>query len=99
MNTITSATAPSFTPFVDNTPPVLECVETYTLDFNGQDFFTMADFEEELILEAYDECGGDDITISYAPEYITCEQLGEVIPVTITVCDGADPATARRLHG
>ncbi|MCB0636424.1 MAG: SBBP repeat-containing protein, partial [Lewinella sp.] len=77
---------------IDDTPPVIECIETYTLNFNGEDYFLMADFLETFVLEAYDECGGDDITLWTEPYYISCEQLGEVVDVTITVCDGADPA-------
>ncbi|MCB0636544.1 MAG: T9SS type A sorting domain-containing protein, partial [Lewinella sp.] len=77
---------------VDETPPVIECADGLTLDFNGEDYFLMEDFQAELLPVAYDECGGDDITITYEPYYISCEELGEVIDVEITVCDGADPA-------
>ncbi|MCB0635928.1 MAG: T9SS type A sorting domain-containing protein [Lewinella sp.] len=77
---------------IDNTPPVIECAAGLTLAFNGEDYLAMDDFQEQLVPSAYDDCGDDDISFSFEPAEITCEQLGEVVDVLVTVCDGADPA-------
>ncbi|MCB0639900.1 MAG: HYR domain-containing protein, partial [Lewinella sp.] len=78
----------------DDSPPVLTCEEGLTLTFNGEDYFLMEDYLADLVdlANTYDECGGDDITFSIEPTYLSCEDLGETIDVEVTVCDGADPA-------
>ncbi|MCB0639456.1 MAG: proprotein convertase P-domain-containing protein, partial [Lewinella sp.] len=78
---------------VDNTTPLIECADGLTLNFNGEDFFAMEDLEKQLVPVAFDGCGGDDLTFSYEPAYITCDQVGEVIDVEITICESADPAS------
>ncbi|MCB0638308.1 MAG: choice-of-anchor D domain-containing protein, partial [Lewinella sp.] len=79
---------------IDNTPPILACASSIKVEFNGEDYLSMADYLADLVDldNTYDECGDDDISFSYDPAYITCDQLGETIDVEVTVCDGADPA-------
>ncbi|MCB0637112.1 MAG: T9SS type A sorting domain-containing protein, partial [Lewinella sp.] len=79
---------------IDNTPPVLVCETGLTLDFNGEDYFALADFLGDLIDldQSEDECG--DTYFGIEPTFITCDQLGEVVEVTITACDGASNCTS-----
>ncbi len=66
----------------DNVAPEITLCQGNSIDFNG---------EEEILsstgieFDAEDACGI--ATITYDPEYISCEQLGEIVPVTVTVTD------------
>ena len=66
----------------DNIAPEITLCQGNSIDFNGEDEIlssTGIDFEAE------DACGI--ATVTYDPEYISCEQLGETVPVTVTVTD------------
>jgi hypothetical protein len=66
---------------VDNTPPTVQCFPQ-TLTFNGQ---TQFDLNVDDLVDAADNCGV--ASISLYPDHITCEQLGQIVPVVITVTD------------
>ncbi len=66
---------------LDNTPPSTLCFNQ-TLTFNGQDQFTL---DPDDLVEASDNCGVQNIVLT--PAVITCEQLGQTIPVTATITD------------
>jgi regulation of enolase protein 1 (concanavalin A-like superfamily) len=73
---------------VDNTPPTVVCFPQ-TLTFNGQQSFVL---HTDDLVDANDNCGVATIVLS--PPGISCEQLGQTIPVTITVTDiNGNPAT------
>ncbi|MCB0639916.1 MAG: hypothetical protein KDC54_25010, partial [Lewinella sp.] len=72
---------------IDNTPPIIDCATGLTLDFNSEIEFFMADLQSQLILSAEDNCDGTDLTYSYAPETISCAQIGQTVDVEITICD------------
>ncbi len=66
----------------DNLAPEIIICQGNSIDFNGEDEIlssTGIDFDAE------DACGI--ATITYAPEYVYCEQLGETVPVRVTVTD------------
>ena len=67
---------------VDNSPPMITQCDGGTLVFDGEDNFLSSD---AITLVADDNCGIADI--SYDPEFIDCEQLGENVNVDITVTD------------
>ncbi|MBX2929630.1 MAG: S8 family serine peptidase [Saprospiraceae bacterium] len=66
---------------VDNTPPTAVCND-YTVTFNGQ---TIIPLEADSLVTADDNCGV--ATIELFPTGISCEQLGQIVPVTVTVTD------------
>lgn len=66
---------------VDNNPPTALCFNQ-TLTFNGQDDFTL---DTDDLVEASDNCGVQSIVLT--PNTITCEQLGQTIPVTAAITD------------
>lgn len=66
---------------VDNTPPSTTCFPQ-TLVFNGEDKF---DLHVGDLVDASDNCGVAGISLSLA--LITCEQLGQTVPVVATVTD------------
>lgn len=73
----------SFTVFVrDNTPPMITDCTGGTIVFDGEDNF---DSSTGISLVVDDNCGIADIT--YSPEKIYCDQLGESVPVSIEVTD------------
>ncbi|MCB0638404.1 MAG: HYR domain-containing protein, partial [Lewinella sp.] len=78
-----------FLTIVDDELPTVIC-QPVTVDFNGENAIALdpADF----IAEADDNCG---IVLSFTdPTDVTCDQLGEVITVTVTVADEAgNPAS------
>ncbi|MCB0638169.1 MAG: T9SS type A sorting domain-containing protein [Lewinella sp.] len=74
---------------VDDEAPTVTC-QPVTIDFNGEAEINLT--PAEFIAEANDNCG---IVLSYTdPAGVSCEQLGEVITVTVTVEDEAgNPGT------
>ncbi len=66
----------------DEVAPEITSCQGGTIDFNGEPTFLSA---TAIDFDATDVCGVASIT--YSPEYISCEQLGETVPVTITVTD------------
>ncbi|HRF40301.1 MAG TPA: HYR domain-containing protein, partial [Saprospiraceae bacterium] len=66
---------------VDNTAPTVQCFNQ-TITFNGQ---TNIALNTDDLVDASDNCGVASISLS--PDHITCEQLGQTVPVTITVTD------------
>jgi hypothetical protein len=70
---------------IDNEPPMAVCKD-HTIDFNG---------EEEIVLQAadiWDEAAsmdncGPTFFVGADPPAIPCEDLGEIIPVTVTIQD------------
>ncbi|MCB0638392.1 MAG: T9SS type A sorting domain-containing protein, partial [Lewinella sp.] len=78
----------------DDTDPVLVCRPEAVAVFNGEDPFELETILGDLVDldNTYDACGGDDLSFTLEPAFLSCEQLGETVDVTVTVCDGADPA-------
>ncbi len=66
----------------DNIPPVITLCQGNPVDFNGEDRFLSEDY---IDFDATDACGI--ASISYNPVYIYCDELGETVPVTVTVTD------------
>jgi hypothetical protein len=65
----------------DNTPPAAVCINT-TLIFNGQQSLPL---DANELVDAADNCGVQSITIS--PTTIFATQVGQIVPVTVTVTD------------
>jgi len=73
--------------YVDNTPPTVTCASTATLNFNGQTGIQIDGVNPvNLQIVANDNCGIASTMIS--PSTITASQVGQAVPVTITVTDG-----------
>jgi mucin-19 len=73
---------------VDNTPPTIQCFNQ-TVTFNGE---TAIPLNAGSLVDTTDNCGVATIVLS--PTAISCEQVGQVVPVTITVTDiNGNPAT------
>ncbi|HRK82343.1 MAG TPA: MopE-related protein [Saprospiraceae bacterium] len=74
--------------YVDNTPPTVTCAGTATLNFNGQTGIQIDGPNSPVNLQivANDNCGIASTMIS--PSTITASQVGQAVPVTITVTDG-----------
>jgi len=66
---------------VDNTPPTVMCFNQ-TVTFNGQNTIPLNAGD---LVTASDNCGVGTTTLS--PNGISCEQLGQIVPVTVTVTD------------
>jgi len=66
---------------VDNTAPTVQCFNQ-TITFNGQ---TNIALNTDDLVDASDNCGVASISLS--PDHITCEQVGQTVPVTVTVTD------------
>ena len=66
----------------DNIAPEITLCQGNPMDFNGEEEFLSEDY---IDFNATDGCGIASIT--YDPEYIYCDQLGETVPVTVTVTD------------
>ncbi|GJM32290.1 MAG: hypothetical protein DHS20C18_12910 [Saprospiraceae bacterium] len=66
----------------DNIPPVITLCVGNSIDFNGEDEILSS---LGIDFDATDACGIASIT--YDPEYITCDQLGSSVPVTVTATD------------
>jgi len=73
--------------FVDNTPPTVSCAGQVTLVFNGENSIQIDGVNSpvNLQIQANDNCGVQSITIS--PSTINANQVGQTVPVTITVTD------------
>ncbi|MBX2927647.1 MAG: DVUA0089 family protein, partial [Saprospiraceae bacterium] len=72
---------------IDNTPPMVTC-NNQTITFNGQESIAL---NANALVTASDNCDIQSITLS--PSSITCEQLGQQVPVTVTASDGVNTAT------
>jgi hypothetical protein len=66
---------------VDTTPPAINCSNT-TIRFNGE---TSIPITVSDVVTASDNCGVASIVLT--PSSISCEQLGQVVPVQIVVTD------------
>ncbi|MCB0638161.1 MAG: T9SS type A sorting domain-containing protein, partial [Lewinella sp.] len=77
---------------VDDEAPILACATAVTVDFNGEDYLLMEDYVAQLVdlANTYDICCQEAVTFTFDPPYITCDQLGEVIDITVTATDCAD---------
>jgi hypothetical protein len=73
---------------LDNEPPMVTC-SNQTLTFNGQATIPLSAND---LVTATDNCGIQSITLD--PTGISCEQVGQTVPVTVTVTDiSGNPAT------
>ncbi len=72
---------------VDNTPPMVQCFNQ-TVTFNGQETITL---NANTLVTANDNCGIQSITLN--PSIISCQQVGQQVPVTVTASDGINTAT------
>ncbi|MBX2928194.1 MAG: HYR domain-containing protein [Saprospiraceae bacterium] len=66
---------------VDNTPPTVQCFNQ-TITFNGEPSILL---NVNNLASATDNCGVP--TISISPTGISCESLGQTVPVTVTATD------------
>jgi hypothetical protein len=66
---------------IDNTPPTAICSNA-SVTFNGQENFAL---NANALVTASDNCGIQSITLSQPS--ITCQQLGQTVPVSVTVRD------------
>ncbi len=66
---------------MDITPPTVMCNNT-SIDFNGEPSITLS---AALLVTASDNCGIASITLS--PSVISCNQVGQTVPVIATVTD------------
>lgn len=66
---------------LDVTPPTVVCSNS-SVTFNGEETITL---NADDFVVASDNCGVASIQLS--PNSIDCEQLGQVVPVTVTVTD------------
>jgi len=66
---------------IDNAPPMVSC-SNQTVTFNGQESITL---NAGMLATATDNCGTPSLSIS--PSFITCQQVGQSVPVTITATD------------
>ena len=69
---------------IDNTPPTATC-HNQTITFNGQESITL---NANDLVTVSDNCGTPSITLS--PSFITCQQVGQIVPVVITVKDASN---------
>ncbi len=69
----------------DNEPPVAVC-KNLTLTFNGEEEFVLKPEEVWDELASSDNCGLAGVT-NINPPNIPCEELGNVVPVTVTIED------------
>lgn len=65
----------------NNAPVILACQGSMAL-FNGEEEFSAASL---IDFDATSPCGI--MSVTYSPEVITCVQIGQTIPVTVTVTD------------
>jgi hypothetical protein len=72
---------------VDNTPPTATC-SNQTITFNGQ---TSIALNANDLVTASDNCGTPSIQLS--PSSINSAQVGQIVPVTVTVTDGSGNVT------
>ena len=70
----------------DNIPPVVACLDA-TVEFNGEDQLTVDVADLYDAANTFDNCSA--VTINAAPQTVTCDQLGDVIPVTIEGTDAS----------
>ncbi|MBK7426248.1 MAG: HYR domain-containing protein [Saprospiraceae bacterium] len=66
---------------VDNTPPMLSCFNQ-TIIFNGEPSIAL---DPDDLVDATDNCGIQSISLS--PNSISSSQVGQIIPVLVTVTD------------
>jgi len=72
---------------IDNTPPTATCSNA-SVTFNGQESIAL---NANALVTASDNCGIQSITLSQPS--ITCQQLGQTVPVTVTVRDLSNNTT------
>lgn len=71
---------------VDNTPPVPVC-RTATVTLNATGNYTLLSADVLNLGASSDNCGTVNF-VSASPTSVSCAQLGQTIPVTVTVNDG-----------
>ena len=69
----------------DNTPPSPVCLHP-TISFNGELSIALPEAEVLDNLASTDNCGTVSF-VSVSPNQIDCDQVGNVVPVTVTVAD------------
>ncbi|MCB0553995.1 MAG: fibronectin type III domain-containing protein, partial [Phaeodactylibacter sp.] len=72
---------------VDNTPPIAACQDN-TLTFNGEQSVPLLALDVWDELASQDNCGVLHFT-GVDPISITCDQIGMLIPATVTIEDGS----------
>ena len=70
----------------DTVAPVIACLDA-TVEFNGEDVLTVEVADLYDAANSFDNCGP--VNITSMPQTVTCDQLGDVIPVTIEGTDAA----------
>ena len=73
---------------LDNLPPTVQCFDQ-TITFNGEPIIVLNSAD---LVEVNDNCGIPTVTLN--PSEVTCAQLGQTIPVTVTVTDESDNVIA-----
>jgi predicted outer membrane repeat protein len=66
---------------LDTTSPVIQCFDQ-TLTVNGESILTL---NSEDLVDAQDNCGIGNIALNVTS--INCSQIGQIIPITVTVTD------------
>jgi regulation of enolase protein 1 (concanavalin A-like superfamily) len=69
---------------IDNTPPMVTC-SNQTVTFNGQQSIAL---NVNTLATATDNCGTPSLSVS--PSFITCQQVGQIVPVTVTATDASN---------
>jgi len=78
---------------VDNTPPTLVCkANTVLLGATGSYTLLTADVFDAVA--SSDNCSGELVVTHISPATVNCSQLGQTIPVTVTVQDAAGNSAA-----
>ncbi len=68
----------------DNTPPAVECFNQ-TINFNGEMNIPL---DSDDLVETADNCGIQSISLS--PDHISSNQVGQTVPVLLTVTDNSE---------
>jgi DNA-binding beta-propeller fold protein YncE len=84
---VSSGVTTNATNCVDNIPPTAVC-SNIAISFNGQESIALS---ANGLVTASDNCGTPSVQIS--PSSISSAQVGQVVPVTVTVTDGSGNVT------
>ena len=78
---------------VDNTPPTLVC-KANTVLLNATGNYTLLAVDVFDAVASFDNCSGELAVTNISPATVNCSQLGQTIPVTVTVQDAAGNSAA-----
>ena len=81
------STCEAFITVDDSIDPVVACFDQ-TVSFNGQAEITLSPSQLYNAAGSSDNCGTVNLVSPTSNQIITCDQLGSVVPVTVTINDG-----------